>query len=77
MVHEEEFEAYVKEDDIAVGISIMSINAIKPLWELDITKLLSQLGVHEKAHGFSDGLAIVNVVIAVQIQHEGCICENS
>lgn len=55
----------------------MSINAIKPLWELDITKLLSQLGVHEKAHGFSDGLAIVNVVIAVQIQHEGCICENS
>lgn len=70
-------KAYVKEDNIAVGISIMSINAIKPLWELDITKLLSQLGVHEKAHGFSDGLAIVNVVIAVQIQHEGCICENS
>lgn len=69
-------KAYIKEDDVTIGISIVTINAVKPLWELDIAKLLTQLRIHQETHGFSDCLAIVDVVITIKIQNEGCICKD-
>lgn len=71
---------YIKEDNIAVSISIMAINSIKPLRKLDIAELLPNLGIHQKAHSFPDSLAVVDVVITIQVQHEWCIskhCRNS
>lgn len=69
-------KAYIKEDDVTIGISIVTINAVKPLWELDIAKLLTQVRIHQETHGFSDCLAIVDVVITIKIQNEGCICKD-
>lgn len=36
----------IEEDNVSISISIMTINAVKPLWELNIAKLLSKLGIH-------------------------------
>lgn len=71
---------YIKEDNVAIGISIMAINAIESLRKLDIAEFLSKLGVHQKTHGFPYGFAIVDVVVTIQIQHKRCIgkhCRNS
>ncbi|RZR75793.1 hypothetical protein BHM03_00000279 [Ensete ventricosum] len=64
---------YIKEDHIAIGISIVAIDSVEPLRELDVAELLPQLRVHKETHGFPDGLAVVDVVITVQIQQERCI----
>lgn len=71
-----ELVAYIKEDDVPIGIAIIGINPVKPLGELYIAEFLAQLRIHEKTHGFPNGLAVVDVVITVKIQHEGRICEN-
>ena len=55
----------------------MTINTIKSLWKLNIAQLLPQVGVHQKAHSLSYCLAIIDVVITIQIQHEWCICKHS
>lgn len=71
-----ELVAYIKEDDVPIGIAIIGINPVKPLGELYIAEFLAQLRIHEKTHGLPYGLAVVDVVITVKIQHEGRICEN-
>ena len=74
------FKIYIEEHNIAISISIVSINAIESLRKLDIAEFLSELGIHQKAHGFPYSLAIVDVVVTIQIQHERCIgkhCRNS
>nr|GMD22196.1 hypothetical protein BHM03_00000279 [Ipomoea batatas] len=38
------YSTYIKEDNVAVSISIMAINAIEPLRKLDIAELLPKLG---------------------------------
>lgn len=68
---------YIVEHNVAIGISIMTIDAIEPLRKLDEAKFLSHLGVHQKAHGFPYSLAIVDVVVTIQIQHERCIAKYS
>lgn len=55
----------------------MAIDTIEPLWELNITELLPKLWIHQKAHGFSYSLAVVDVVITIQIQHKGCVGKHS
>jgi len=72
----EQVTTYIKKHNIAISISVVKINTIEPLWELYIAELLSKLGIHQKAHGFSHSLAVVDVVITIQVQHEGCIGKN-
>lgn len=64
---------YIKEDRVSVGITIIPINAIESLRELDIANLLSYLGVHQETHGLPRSFAVVNVVITIQVQHERSI----
>lgn len=61
-------ETYIKEDNIAVSISIMQVNAIETLWELYIAGLLSKSRVHHETHGFFKSLAVIEVVITVDVQ---------
>lgn len=68
---------YIKEDCVSVGISIMPINAIESLGELDITHLLSNLGIHQETHGLPRSFAVVDIVITVQVQHERSIGKHS
>lgn len=69
--------AYIKEHGVSVGISVVSINAVESLGKLDVAELLSELRVHEKTHGFSHGLAVVDVVVAIEIQHERRVRKHS
>lgn len=71
------FRTYVEKDGVSIGISVVSVNAIKSLRELHITDLLPNLWIHQEAHGFSHSLAVVNVVITIQVEHEGRIGENT
>lgn len=64
---------YIKEDCVSVGVTIIPINAIESLRELDIANLLSYLGVHQETHGLPCSFAVVNVVITIQVQHERSI----
>lgn len=68
---------YIEEDGVSIGISVVPVNAIKSLRELHITDLLPNLWIHQEAHGFSHSLAVVNVVITIQVEHEGRIGQNT
>jgi len=60
-----------------IGISIVSINTIEPLRELYVTDASAHNGVHEEAHGFPKRLAVVDVMIAIEIEEERRIREHS
>lgn len=60
---------YIKEYNIAIWVSIMTINAIESLRKLHITDLLSWSGIHHKAHGFTKSLTVVYIVITINIQY--------
>jgi hypothetical protein len=63
-----EAESYIKKDDVPVSVSIMTVNTIKPLRELDIAHFLPHQRIHHETHSLFYGLAIVDVVITVQVQ---------
>nr|GMD85090.1 hypothetical protein BHM03_00000279 [Ipomoea batatas] len=52
-----------------ISVSI-SVNPIKPVRELNKAHSLSQQWIHHETHRLPQRLAVVDVVIAVQIQHE-------
>jgi hypothetical protein len=68
---------YIKENNIAIGISIVQVNAIKTLWELYIACLLSIGRVHHETHGFFKSFAVIEVVITIDIQKIGTIGQYS
>lgn len=41
---------YIKEDDVSVGVSIIVIDTIESLRELNIAKLFPELRIHQEAH---------------------------
>nr|GMD94060.1 hypothetical protein BHM03_00000279 [Ipomoea batatas] len=59
--------SYVEKQNISVSISV---NPIKPVRELNKAHSLSQQWIHHETHRLPQRLAVVDVVIAVQIQHE-------
>jgi hypothetical protein len=63
-----EAESYIKKDDVPVSVSIMTVNTVKPLRELDIAHFLPHQRIHHETHSLFYGLAIVDVVITVQVQ---------
>lgn len=67
--------SYIKEDCVSVGVTIVPVNTIESLRKLNVADLLSNLRIHQKAHCFPHGLAVIHVVITVQVQHEWSICE--
>lgn len=69
--------AYIKEYSVPVGISIMLVNTIKSLWELDIAHPLSYQWIHHETHWLSKSLTIIDVVITIQVQQIRCICQHS
>lgn len=71
------FHAYIEEDCISVGITIVPVNAIKSLRELDIANLPSNLGVHQETHGLSRSLAVVHIMVTIQVEHERSIGKHS
>lgn len=68
---------YIKEDCVSIGISIIPINAIEPLRELNIADLFPSLWVHQETHCLSHGLAVIYVMVTIQVQHEWSIGEHS
>ena len=70
-------ETYIEKDNVSVSISIVTVNTVKSLRELHITHFLPYQRIHHETHCFPYGLAIVDVVITVQIQHVRSICKNS
>jgi|APAra0007618328_1042625.scaffolds.fasta_scaffold05838_4 hypothetical protein len=39
-------KTYIEEDDVSVGVSIVKIDSVESLWELDITELFTKLWIH-------------------------------
>lgn len=70
------FQAYIKEDSISVRITITFIDAIKSLWELNITNSFPCLWIHQETHSLSHSFAIVYIMVTVQVQDERGICKN-
>lgn len=46
------FHVDVEEDDVAVGVTIILVDPIEPLRELNETDLPCQLGIRHETHGF-------------------------
>lgn len=61
---------YIKEDCVSVRISIVPIDAVESLRKLDETHSFANLRVHQETHGLSDGLAVVDVVVTIQVEHK-------
>jgi len=59
-----------------IGISIISVNAIKPLRELNITDFLPKSRIHHKTHGLAKGLAVVYIMVTIKIEHIRAIGKN-
>jgi len=68
---------YVEEDRVVIGVSVIPVDTIKSLWKLHIANSLAHGWIHQEAHSFSESLAVVDVMIAVQIEEKGSICKNS
>lgn len=67
---------YIKENNIAIGISIMQVNAIKTLRELYITCFLAKSRIHHETHCFFQSFAVIEIVITIDIQKIGTICQD-
>ena len=61
--------AHVEEDDVPVGVSIVEIDSVESLRELHVAYSLPNERIHHEAHGFSERLAVVDVVVAIEVQH--------
>ena len=72
-----EVHAHIKENSVSIGISIISVNTIKPLWELNIADSLSKQWIHHETHRLPKSLTVIDVVITIQVQQIRCICEHS
>ena len=70
------YMSYIKENYVTIGVAITLIYAIKPLRELHIAYISTDLWVHQDAHCLSNSLAIVYIVITIKIEDVGSICEN-
>lgn len=68
---------YIKEDNIAISISIVQVNAIKPLRKLYIAGFPSKSRIHHKTHGFFKSFAVVEVVITIDVQEICSIGQDS
>lgn len=68
---------YIKEDNVAISISIVQINPIKTLWELNITSFPPHGRIHHEAHSFTKSFAVIKVVITINIQKIGTIGQDS
>lgn len=73
MIH----ETYVEEDGVPIGISIVLIDSVESLGELNIADFPPNLRIHQEAHRLPYSLAVVDVVIAIQVEHEWSICQHS
>lgn len=71
-----DIEAYIEEHRISVGISVMPVDTIKSLWELDIAHSLSYQRIHHETHWLSKSFTIIDIVITIQVQQVRCICKN-
>jgi len=70
------YKTYIKENCVAIGISITTIDTIKSLGKLHIAQFSSKYWIHQKAHCFPNSLAIVHIMITIKIENKGSICEN-
>ncbi|CAA6665647.1 unnamed protein product [Spirodela intermedia] len=61
--------AYIKEHHVAVRISVATVNAIESLGELDVADVSAHSWIHHEAHSLSDGLTVVDIVIAVEVEN--------
>jgi hypothetical protein len=50
--------------------SIIPVNRLKPLHKLDIANSLAYCWIHQGTHCFSKSVAVVNVMIAIQIEEK-------
>lgn len=66
----------IKKDCIVISISIISVNAIKPLRELNITDFLPKSRIHHKTHGLTKGPAVVYIMVTIKIEHIRAIGKN-
>lgn len=39
-------QTYIEEDDIAIGVPIVTVNSVKSLRELDVAELFTELWIH-------------------------------
>lgn len=69
--------AYIKEYGVAVGVSVMLVNTIKPLRELDIAHPFSKQRIHHETHRLPKSLTIIDIVITIQVQQISSICQHS
>ena len=70
-------ETYIKKDNISISISIVQVDAVKPLWELNIAGFPSKSRIHHETHGFFKTFAIVEIVITIHVQKICTICQDS
>lgn len=61
---------HIEEDGVSIGVSVVLVDAVESLWELNVANPLPDLRVHQEAHGLSCGPAVVYVMVTVQVQHE-------
>jgi hypothetical protein len=67
---------YVEEDGVVIGVTVVAVDAVEALGELDVADFGADVGVHHEAHGFADGFAVVDVVVAVEVEHVGGVGEH-
>ncbi|OAY68738.1 hypothetical protein ACMD2_03545 [Ananas comosus] len=60
----------VEEDGVVVGVAVGGVDALEPLRELNVADAIPAAVQHE-AHPLADGLAVVDVVVAVEVEDEG------
>lgn len=62
-------KTYIEKHSVVISVSIVPINTIKSLGELDVTTSLADRRIHHKAHSLSKSLTVVDVMITIQVEH--------
>ncbi|CAA7406661.1 unnamed protein product [Spirodela intermedia] len=65
----------VEEDGVVVSVAVGGVDPFEPLRELDVADAVAA-AVHHEAHPLADGLRVVDVVVAVEVEDEGPVGED-
>jgi hypothetical protein len=63
----------VEEDAVVIAIPVCGINIIKALGKLDKGSIVTFTTVEHETYASTEGFGVVDVVVAIEVDDEGCI----
>ncbi|CAA7396907.1 unnamed protein product [Spirodela intermedia] len=71
------FITHIEEHDVAIRVSVVQVNPLESLRKLDVADFAPRNRIHHETHGFPERLAVIDIVVAVDVQDVRRVGEDS